>query len=114
MFPLSGQPTIFDEQRSPYVEKKRSALKVSRNPQQVFERGARDLKEKLGIGGSVAVIVKEGRVQFLPVKRPHTRERYPHPYKECLVHLSNRCGTSQSTPLREPSVLAGTSIRNWL
>ncbi|MED6189766.1 hypothetical protein PIB30_099151 [Stylosanthes scabra] len=48
------------------------------------------------------------------VKTRHTRERYPHPYKACFVLLPNRCGTSQSTPLREQSVPAGTSIRNRL
>ncbi|RYR10765.1 hypothetical protein Ahy_B05g079245 [Arachis hypogaea] len=46
------------------------------------------------------------------VKTLHATERYPHPYKACFVPLSNRCGTLQSTPLREPSVLAGTSIRS--
>ncbi|MED6177269.1 hypothetical protein PIB30_096570, partial [Stylosanthes scabra] len=55
--------TVSDEQRSPYVEKKRSGLKISRNPQQLFKKGARDLKEKLGIGGSFAIVVKEGRRQ---------------------------------------------------
>ncbi|MED6199399.1 hypothetical protein PIB30_075585 [Stylosanthes scabra] len=28
-----------------------------------------------------------------PIKMRLTRERYPHPYKECFVPLSNRCGT---------------------
>ncbi|PON38316.1 hypothetical protein PanWU01x14_313440, partial [Parasponia andersonii] len=28
------------------------------------------------------------------------RERYPHPYKECFVPLSSRCGISQSPPLK--------------
>ncbi|MED6160519.1 hypothetical protein PIB30_052120, partial [Stylosanthes scabra] len=28
-----------------------------------------------------------------PIKTRLTRERYPHPYKECFVPLSNRCGT---------------------
>ncbi|MED6166179.1 hypothetical protein PIB30_106592, partial [Stylosanthes scabra] len=48
------------------------------------------------------------------VKTRHARERYPYPYKACFVFLPNQCGTSQSTPLREPSVPAGTSIRNRL
>ena len=33
------------------------------------------------------------------------RERFPHPYEECFVLLPNRCGTSQSTPLRGPTSL---------
>ena len=32
-----------------------------------------------------------------------TRERFLHPYKECFVPLSNRCGISQSTLLRGPA-----------
>ncbi|MED6206073.1 dihydrolipoamide dehydrogenase precursor [Stylosanthes scabra] len=48
------------------------------------------------------------------VKMRLTRKRYPHPYKAYFVLLPNRCGTSQSTPLRKPSVSAGTSIRNRL
>ena len=35
-------------------------------------------------------------------------ERLPHPYKECFVPLSNRCGISQSTPPSGPSILAST------
>ena len=31
------------------------------------------------------------------------REWFPHPYKECFVLLPNRCGISQSTPLRVPA-----------
>ena len=30
-------------------------------------------------------------------------ERFSHPYKKCFVLLSNRCGISQSTPLRDPA-----------
>ena len=44
-------------------------------------------------------------------KNASTRERFPHPYKECFVSLSNRCGISQSTPLRGPtSSLAHRSV----
>ena len=35
------------------------------------------------------------------------RGKFPHPYKECSVPLSNRCEILQSTPF-EPSVLANT------
>ncbi|MED6119719.1 hypothetical protein PIB30_014326 [Stylosanthes scabra] len=45
------------------------------------------------------------------VKTRHARKRYPHPYKAFFVPLPNRCGTSESTPLKEASVPAGTSIR---
>ena len=38
-------------------------------------------------------------VVSLTVLEPSTRERFPHPYKECFVSLLNRCGISQSTPL---------------
>ena len=42
-----------------------------------------------------------------------TRERFPHPYKECFVPLSNRCGISQSTPHRGPmSTLTLISLSN--
>ena len=30
------------------------------------------------------------------------RESFPHPYKECFVPLSNRCGISQTTTLEGP------------
>ena len=40
--------------------------------------------------------------------KPSTRERFPHPYKECFVLLPNRCAISQSTPPSMPSVLAST------
>ena len=30
-------------------------------------------------------------------------ERFPRPYKECFIFLSNRCGISQSTPFRDPT-----------
>ena len=39
----------------------------------------------------------------LPFNVFKTRERFPHPYKECFVLLPNRCGISQSTPFRGPA-----------
>jgi len=38
------------------------------------------------------------------------RERFPHPYKGCFVLLPNRCGISQSTPLRVPASLLALVI----
>ena len=36
-------------------------------------------------------------------KNASARGRFPHPYKECFFLLPNRCGISQSTPLRGPA-----------
>ncbi|MED6176508.1 hypothetical protein PIB30_088879, partial [Stylosanthes scabra] len=51
--------------------------------------------------------------QSLPrplVKMRLTRERYPHPYKECFVPSPTDAGLTFH-PLGEPSVLAGAPIR---
>ena len=41
----------------------------------------------------------------LMVLNVSTRERFPHPYNNCFVSLSNRCGISPSTPLGSPTSL---------
>ena len=40
----------------------------------------------------------------------HVWEWFPHPYKECFILLSNRCGISQFTPLGPASSLAHCSV----
>ena len=32
-----------------------------------------------------------------------TNEKFSHVYKKCSIHLFNRCGISQSTPLEDPA-----------
>ncbi|PON60751.1 hypothetical protein PanWU01x14_150480, partial [Parasponia andersonii] len=46
----------------------------------------------------------------LTVFNAFDRERYPHPYKECFVPLSSRCGISQSKQILSALLLGQPGI----